>query len=74
MNILKPVGKSINELKTENDKLKSKIEMLEREIQLRKDIADSDRVIYESKIKHLRDIIFIASALIILLGLFNLWR
>lgn len=73
MNILKP--NEIKDLKEENEKLKKQIIMLEQEIELRKNIADSDKVIYESKIKHLRDLLFIASALIMLLGLlFNLWR
>lgn len=75
MNILKPNLKSFNQLEKENEVLKNKISMLEQEIELRKDIANSDKVIYESKIKHLRNLLFVASALIMLLGLsFNLWR
>lgn len=75
MNILKPNLKSLNELENENEILKNKILMLEQEMNLRKNIDDFNKAMYERKIKYLRNMLFVASALIMLLGMaFNLWR
>lgn len=75
MNVLKAGYKRIEELEIENQKLKNKILYLESELDIRKNIADSDKVIYESSIKNLRNLLYISSFIIMLLGVaFSIWR
>lgn len=75
MNVLKAGSKRIQELEIENQKLKNKILNLESRLKLIKDIADSDKIIYESNIKNLRNLLYISSFIIMLLGVaFSIWR
>lgn len=73
MNVLKP--NEIRDLKEENEKLKEKIIMLENEINIMKEKYELEEIIHIDTVKTLRFINFIASALILILGLgYTLWR
>lgn len=71
--MLKP--NEIRDLKEENEKLKEKIIMLENEINIMKEKYELEEIIHIDTVKTLRFINFIASALILILGLgYTLWR
>lgn len=73
MNILKP--NKIKDLKEENEKLKKQIIMLENKINIMRDKHELDKLMHKDIVKTLQFINFIASALIIILGLgYTLWR
>lgn len=73
MNILKP--NEIKDLKEENEKLKKQIIMLENKINIMRDKHELDKLMHKDIVKTLQFINFIASALIIILGLgYTLWR
>lgn len=73
MNILKP--NELKKLKEENEKLKQKIIMLENEIDIMKERYELEEIIHNETIRTLKFINFVASALIIVLGLgYTLWR
>lgn len=73
MNILKP--NELKKLKEENEKLKQKIIMLENEIDIMKERYELEEIIHNETIRTLKFINFVASALIIVLGLgYILWR
>lgn len=73
MNILKP--NELKKLKEENEKLKQKIIMLENEIDIMKERYELEEIIHNDTIRTLKFINFVASALIIVLGLgYTLWR
>ena len=76
MNILKPNElKKLKKLKEENEKLKQKIIMLENEIDIMKERYELEEIIHNETIRTLKFINFVASALIIVLGLgYTLWR
>lgn len=73
MNVLKP--NEIKDLKEENEKLKKQIIMLENKIDIMRDKHELDKLMHKDIVKTLQFINFIASALIIILGLgYTLWR
>ena len=73
MNVLKP--NEIKDLKEENEKLKKQIIMLENNINIMRDKHELDKLMHKDIVKTLQFINFIASALIIILGLgYTLWR
>lgn len=73
MNILKP--NELKKLKEENEKLKQKIIMLENEIDIMKERYELEEIIHNDTIRTLKFINFVASALIIVLGLgYTSWR
>lgn len=73
MNVLKP--NEIKDLKEENEKLKKQIIMLENKINIMRDKHELDKLMHKDIVKTLQFINFIASALIIILGLgYTLWR